>query len=783
MKTKIEELQKSSATTTTKKNSKTTQVTTDHHLDIFFGNIKSSVQNQLDVVKSTVKDTSKTDKSKIISTLEKTETKLQQEVKTHYEAVQNITTVEHITGKSEQKVAEVEKSRHDSYKDTIEKTAAGAAAVAAAAAVAIGYHKKNQQSQTTAIQVVKETSVKDVQVKIDNWFSKMTEKVTTCTKKGGSNVSIEVAKIVQESQSELEVIINEAKTQHISTQTTYSTIESQRTFTTTLEWIKTTAYSQSSQITQIVNQSSSSSVDLTSQIENHVCAIKHQIDSALEVHYKNETSTAVVVDQSKKTQGGSTNKQTVVENVVEVVNETREQTQKRISLETTVIVQESKTQITNWLVLLLENITGIIHGHSETIRKDIFARLEDAEKEVNVFIKQTKDKFIAISKTTATSHAEAHTQTLVVNSVKQTLDCIDSIRTTLILQISVLREVITRIEVEDIDVITQRLEAVIARTQKRVHHTLEIGIDLAISAAFEGKVITWTETSAVPAEFKNVRAIAFDVLGTIANYRKTLEQVWKKIVAPKNNVVLSSLEFNVFIEDWYGAYIEIKKENFNQKRPVSDDISLHEALVHILKRYYIKELLTESEVEELCDAWRNVGVYDDAIIGIRRIKNQVSAKYATVAISDTFSTRSMVDLAQNNCLCWHAQFTAEMFASQASSIDTASQSVIRGTIQLLGLERANQLAIVTSSAQMAAAAKQQGCLAVLIEREEHCRQVEHHEATSASQFDIKADGIDIFGESVQSFLEHESMVQVWNEKGVAPSAPRVWVQQLKGSSA
>jgi hypothetical protein len=163
----------------------------------------------------------------------------------------------------------------------------------------------------------------------------------------------------------------------------------------------------------------------------------------------------------------------------------------------------------------------------------------------------------------------------------------------------------------------------------------------------------------------------------------------------------------------------------------------------------------------LCDAWRNVGVYDDATIGIRRLKNQVSTKYATVAISDTLSTRSMVELAQNNRLYWHAQFTSEMFAVQTSSTVTASQTVIRGTIQILGLERANQLAIVTSSAQMVAAAKQEGCLAVLVEREEHCnRQAEHHEATITTQFDIKVDGIDVFGESVQSFLEHESMVQV-----------------------
>lgn len=757
MKTQITELQE---TSTTQKTSTTTQVSTDHHLDVFFGNIKSSVQTQLEAVKNTVHDAAKSDKETIISKLQKTETQLKNDVNTHYEAVEKITTVEHITG-TEQKVAiEVEKNRHDNYKNTIEKIAVGTAAVAAAAAIAIDHHKKNQQSETTVVQVVKESSIQEVQAKIDLWFTELTKKVTTCTKKGGSNISVEVQQIVEEAQSELDVTIETYKSQHTTT-----TVKEKRTFVSTLEWVKTTAYTQSSQITQIVSHSSSSAIDLSTQIENHVCATKQQIDNALEVHYKTETT---VVEDTKKTSESTETKNTV--NVIEVVTETREQTQKRISLETSIIIQENKTQVTNWLVLLLENITTIIHGNSETIRKDIFSRLEVADKEIDVYIQETKQKFLTISKTSATSHVNAETHTLVVNSVKQTLDCIDSIRATLVLQISVLREVITRIEVEDIDVITERLEAVITRTQVRVHHTLEFGISLAISTAFEGKVVTWTETSTIPASFKNVRAIAFDVLGTVANYHKSLYKVWKQIVTPKSDVVLSGLDFNVFVGEWYSVYTNAKKEHFAKKQNVTDAITLHESLVHILKRYYVQDLLTQSETEQLCEAWRSIGVYEDASIGIRRLKNQASAKYAAVAISDTFSTRSMIELAQNNGLCFHAQFSAEMFASQFST--SASQSIIKGTIQLLGLENAEQLAVVSANAELVTAAKEQGCHAILIERED-CHECESIEC------DVKVDGVDIFGESVQSFLEHESMVKVWTTKE-APTAPRVWVQKLKG---
>lgn len=761
MKTKISKLQE---TATTKKTSSTTQVSTDHHLDVFFGNVNSSVQTQLETVKNTVKNTTKSDKETIIAKLNKTETQLKHDVTAHFEAVEQVTTVEHITG-TEQKVAlEVEKNRHENYKNTIEKVAIGSAAVAAAAAAAIVYHKKSQETQNTTVQVVHESSIKDVQVKIDIWFSQLTDKVTACTKKGGNNVSVEVQKIVEEAQAELDITIEEYKSQQ--TTTTSTSVTEKRTFIKTLEWVKTTAYTQSSQITHIVKQSSSSSIDLTTQIQNHVCATKQQIDSALEVHCKNDHT----IEESKKYTGSNDKKEHI--NVVEVITESREQTQKRFTLETTVIVQESKTKVTSWLVLLLESITTILHGDSETIKKDIFYRLQVAEKEINVYIEETKQKFLTVSKTTATSHVEVETHTLVVNSVKQTLDCVDSMRTTLLLQMSVLHEAINRIEVEDIDVITKRLEAIITRTQKRVYHTLEIGINLAITSAFEGKVVTWTETAAIPASFKSVRAVAFDLLGTVANYHKTLYTVWKKIVTPKNNVVLSCLDFDTFVEDWYGAYTEVKRENFAKNRPVTDDVTLHEALIHILKRYYVKDLLTESETEQLCDAWRTVGVYDDASIGISRIKNQASAKYATVAISDTFSTRSMIELAQNNCLCFHAQFSAEMFSSQSSSTTTASESVVRGTIKLLGLKYASELAVVSSSAELVSAAKKQGCHAIFIEREES-----HHE--TLTECDVKVDGLDIFGESVQSFLEHESMTQVWTNKE-APAAPRVWVQKLKG---
>ncbi|EIE89124.1 hypothetical protein RO3G_13835 [Rhizopus delemar RA 99-880] len=771
MNTNITKIQKES----TASENKSGEISSDHHLDVFFGNIKSSMEKQLNEVKTTVKGKSKIDKIILEEVLKTSQAKLKTEIDSHYDAVKQVTSVDHITGTQQQVDSQIENNRHGLYKDTIEKVAVGTAAVAAAAAAAIGFHKKNQKSEATSVEVINESSIQTVRVKVDTWFSTLTERVTSRTKQGGQNVSADISEIVKSAQNELEVIINELKTEHKDE--TYVASDSRRSFSCTLEWIKTTAITQSTQITEIVSHSSSSSIDLATQIENHISVTKQQIYGAFEVHKQTESSVAVTSSEDVKLTKEDANASTSIdvvskdqkhENVVQIVTETREQTQKRISLETTVIVQERKTEITNWLVLLMESLTTIIHSNSDSIRRDIFTRLELAEKEVETYVQDTKQRFLSLTSSSANSKVDAETQKLAVNSIKQSLDCIENIKATLIIQISVIREIITRIEVEDITVITERLHAVIDRAQQRVHHTLDSGIELAITSAFEGKVVTWTEAATIPQSFKNVRVIAYDLAGSVVDYRKSLYKVWKRIITPKNDIVLSTMDFNAFVRDWFGAYTEVKQENYRNRRVVSDDVCLHEALIHILKRFYVKDSFNEAEIKELCDNWRKVGTYDDASIGIRRIKSQTAAKYATIAISDSFSTRTMIELARSNCLCWHAQFSYDMFAGEAS---TASESLVKGTIGLLDLAHANELAIVSTNQQLISAAKKNGCHAVLIEREEQVQQ--------QVEYDVKVDGLDVFGESVQSFLEHESMVQVWNDKDV-PSAPTVWAQKIKG---
>ncbi|KAG1240798.1 hypothetical protein G6F68_017311 [Rhizopus microsporus] len=91
MKTKITKLQEESVE---KKSTSTSEVSTDHHLDVFFGNVKASVEKQLDDVKKVVQD--KNQMNTVSEKLKSSESRLKQEIDGHYEAVQQITKVDHI---------------------------------------------------------------------------------------------------------------------------------------------------------------------------------------------------------------------------------------------------------------------------------------------------------------------------------------------------------------------------------------------------------------------------------------------------------------------------------------------------------------------------------------------------------------------------------------------------------------------------------------------------------------------------------------------------------------
>ncbi|KAL0082968.1 hypothetical protein J3Q64DRAFT_1680051 [Phycomyces blakesleeanus] len=725
LKEKIDVLKKTSKT---ESNTETTE-----QIDSYFGKLTNSAKSQLTAVKTAVSDNVFQDKTTFEESMTKNETKLQDEITSHTEVVKN-ETKKHSLGKQ------------------VGKVVLSTAAVAAAAAVAYTTYKDHEDKKCAEaikiqqkVQVIEKSTVEEVQKTVDTWYTTLTQKIIVRTEQGGENVSQDVTVIVDEAQADLDKTLE--KIQHGC----IDKAENRQSFYKTIQWIRTTTVTQTTQIKTLVTKSTSttSSVTLKNQIENYTLISKKQLEKALAVHVSTE-STQVTKGSDEKT--------------VVVVQETQEQIVERTRVEVQVVVEETKTTLTRWLDTLHEDIRVVTRRGGPNVRQEITVLITEAEKKKAVLIQEAKLKFVSIDQTSATSQTSTEVTTLVTTAHKQALDCIDNVNATVEFQITLVNEAISRVDVEEYQVVEERLTTIITRTKERVFHILDNATHTAISAAFEGKTTTWVETTELPRSFDNVRAFAFDVVDTVVDYRKSLSITWQKIVLSKKESKLSQFDFSSFVARWYILFHQHKLDHVH----ATDDEAIRAVLVNEFKTADIEDLVSESEIDQLIVTWHNLVLFGESTSAIHRIKKQQNVRYKTVAISDTLSTSSMVDLAMSGCMCWHAQFSSEMFGQFSKS---STDGLVSGTSRFLGLQSPQQLAVVSANPRVLDAAKKAGSLTVFVQRDES--------VTTTAKYDLEIDGLDVLAESVQTFLEHKQ-VTIANEEN---KPARGWFQRVISKTA
>lgn len=658
---------------------------TSRHLDVFDGSHKGDTVSQLNVLENAVEKADKTDTIKTINAVQATEEDVKKLTRTDYETVETIASMDTV------KVASSE------HKSVSQKNAA----------TNVTATKEEDKPYRTTIEV----SFQEVQVAVDKWFTRLAEKVIACIKKQDANKSAELVLIVKEAQSELEIYIRQTKKRHFGT----SNVESKNNesvLEAALEYIKMQALTHTSQITQIVAQSTTSnSLELITKVENHVFITKQKLNTVLRAHYTSKTSQ------------------------INSSHSSEEKIQKRFESESKAITENSKNQLVFLLSQLLsELIIALYNTSSTTIRLNMIQRIETAKKDFTAHIDQIKDQF------TSSINGYYQQQTLATSALHQTVSCLENMKTFIMMQLSLLKNELNRTKAEDITVITERMEAILYRTQTRVQRTLEMDIYVAISSAFKGKTVHLSEPAFIPRSFNNVQVIAFDILGTVVDYPQS---VYQQTMVNQEGIAIG---FETFMYDWQTSFNEIKRESLYKKCLVPDIHLRHNSLLKVLRHHQIS--LSQFEIEQLCAGWNNkLTVYDDAAEGIRRLKN----KFPIVAISNTLSTRSLMNLSQSNCLCWNAQFSADMFESQVAC-HSVTEALVRGTIRLLGLDNPKQLAIVSSNNKLVNESRKLGCHAILIDRRS-----KNTTSTTADKESIKVSGVDVLAESVQLFFEQESV--------------------------
>ncbi|CEP06784.1 hypothetical protein, partial, partial [Parasitella parasitica] len=457
----------------------------------------------------------------------------------------------------------------------------------------------------------------------------------------------------------------------------------------------------------------------------------------------------VIVDVSKPS------RQIVKQQVVyESVEHAQNETKKALKF----AVAETQKKMSSWYAILFSKIKSIEFSSAAAYKMEVDLIVSSALEEAAVIVKESKSSIeFNYSLSDSCSSDVALT---IANSQKQALESLDSIYVIVTEQTSAIQEIASSADVETIQ---EKITVVEEQSRRKTEKALEITAEAAISAGFEGKTITWVETTQIPASFKDVKVFAFDLVDTVINYRATISKAWFQLVAQKKNAcTLSHLNIESLIIRWYQLYLE---QRLMAKHSDMDIYVLIVALKLVLAEFSIESSFDECELKTLASAWLQLELFEDASAGIRKIK-QLEGVY-TVAISHAFTIRTMMDLARSGCLCWHAQFTADMFAACTVNNGTSTEvTVVSNTAMLLGLENAGQLAVVSSNPKILEAAKAYGSKTVSLNRFS-AEKKEH-------SFDIEFDGLDIFAESFEIFYE----AKVLSSNKVEVPVSRSWFQRI-----
>ena len=148
-----------------------------------------------------------------------------------------------------------------------------------------------------------------------------------------------------------------------------------------------------------------------------------------------------------------------------------------------------------------------------------------------------------------------------------------------------------------------------------------------------------------------IRAMFFDVFGTLVDWRTSVAREAERIVAPLGQ----ELDWLAFADAWRSEYQPGMEEVRAGRSPFSKLDVLHRRnLERILPRFGLRDL-SDDVLHELTMAWHRLDAWPDVPAALRRLRQ----KFLLAPVSNG-NISLMVDLARRNEFPWDAILGAEV---------------------------------------------------------------------------------------------------------------------------
>lgn len=157
--------------------------------------------------------------------------------------------------------------------------------------------------------------------------------------------------------------------------------------------------------------------------------------------------------------------------------------------------------------------------------------------------------------------------------------------------------------------------------------------------------------SAPATGFPDVRALTFDVFGTVVDWRSSLIAELNTLAQQKR----LSFDADAFADAWRAGYAPAMDQVRSGKLPWQTIDQLHRRILDELLLHFRIPNLTEAEKDHLNRAWHRLKPWPDSVAGLTRLKR----KFILASLSNG-NVSLLVNMAKHAALPWDAVLSAEL---------------------------------------------------------------------------------------------------------------------------
>ena len=224
------------------------------------------------------------------------------------------------------------------------------------------------------------------------------------------------------------------------------------------------------------------------------------------------------------------------------------------------------------------------------------------------------------------------------------------------------------------------------------------------------------------ARANNVKALIFDVFGTVVDWRTSIKKGIQNIIPKK----LTEEELESFAVEWRSGYSEYLK-TFNDGNIIwkkIDEVHLSKLKEILINRNLI-DLLDNKKINQLNLLWHKLDPWSDSVEGLSLLKKN----YSIGTLSNgNFSL--LLNMSKFSKLSWDFIFSGDIFKNYKPN-----ENVYKEACKFLDLDY-NEVALVAAHENDLLAAKKVGLKTFYVERKDEFRI--YDEPTHLHEFDIIA---------------------------------------------